>query len=254
MVVLHIPHASTVFPDDERARLTLNDAELDAELLVMTDWFTDELFALSDAHVETVRFPVSRLVLDPERFLDDQSERMAERGMGVVYERTSHGQVLRSALSSTERQLLIDTYYSPHHERLERAVAAELAQSDAALVIDCHSFSSEPLPHEFDQDPLRPDVCIGTDDFHTPTVLVQVIEEFARAHGWSTQVDRPFAGALVPMSYYRMDARVHAVMIEVNRSLYMNEKTGRRLAAFAAVASHLQDLVRLLINRDHGRT
>ena len=57
-------------------------------------------------------------------------------------------------------------------------------------------------------------------------------------------VNRPFAGALVPMRFYQADARVQAVMIEVNRSLYMDEKSGVRLSSFAATATSVQALLR----------
>ena len=52
--------------------------------------------------------------------------------------------------------------------------------------------------------------------------------------------DRPFAGALVPLSFLGNDRRVHAVMIEVRRDLYMDEETGDRLAGFAGRAAAVQ--------------
>jgi N-formylglutamate deformylase len=83
-VVLHIPHASVAIPPDVRRTIRLTDEELEVELRRMTDSFTDELFALDPAVAATVSFPVSRLAVDPERFLDDAREPMAARGMGVL--------------------------------------------------------------------------------------------------------------------------------------------------------------------------
>jgi N-formylglutamate amidohydrolase len=58
--------------------------------------------------------------------------------------------------------------------------------------------------------------------------------------GWSVAVDRPFAGALVPMRFYRKDLRVRAVRIEVRRDLYMDEDSGARLPRFDEVrGAHL---------------
>ena len=244
MAVLHIPHASTAIPASELEQFTVTADGLHAELLVMTDWFTDELFFLPDDLGQAVRFPVSRLVVDPERFVDNDAEPMAQRGMGVIYERTSTGQMLRASPDAMTRQRMIDTYYSPHHKLLEDAVVHDLERDDFALVIDCHSFSSRPLPHEFDQSSVRPDICIGADDFHTPPELIAAAETYCRDRGWSMAVNRPFAGALVPMRFYQADARVQAVMIEVNRSLYMDEKSGVRLSSFAATATSVQALLR----------
>src|SRR5277367_4150706 len=90
-LVLHIPHASLVIPTDLVADLLLPPEQLDHELLAMTDRYTDELFALPPTLATTVAFRVSRVVVDPERFTDDEREPMARKGMGVVYTRTSSG-------------------------------------------------------------------------------------------------------------------------------------------------------------------
>src|SRR6266545_5203929 len=89
--VIHLPHSSAVVPPEFRDAIVLDDEELRLELLRITDWFTDELFPVPSRQGKVVRFPLSRLVLDPERFLDDEVEPMAARGMGVIYTQTSHG-------------------------------------------------------------------------------------------------------------------------------------------------------------------
>jgi hypothetical protein len=107
-MILHIPHASRVIPADVRRTLLLTDAELELELSLMTDAFTDELFlpAAGDGDAAVV-FPVSRLVVDPERFEDDALEPMASVGMGAVYVKTSHGAPLRAKLPGRERETLL---------------------------------------------------------------------------------------------------------------------------------------------------
>ena len=81
-LVLHVPHSSRHVPALERHSLLLSDDALQQELLHMTDAYTDELFSLP--HAATVRYPVSRLVADPERFADDAEEVMTKVGMGVI--------------------------------------------------------------------------------------------------------------------------------------------------------------------------
>lgn len=70
-VVVHIPHASLVVPSDFASGLLLTPKQLGHELIVMTDRYTDELFALPSRFATAVAFPVSRLVVDPERFAED---------------------------------------------------------------------------------------------------------------------------------------------------------------------------------------
>ena len=202
-VVVHIPHASLAVPTDVAGSFLVTTEQLDHELLVMTDRYTDELFALPASIATTVTFPVSRLVVDPERFADDALEPMARKGMGVVYERTASGQGLRHPPSRDERERLLARFYEPHHAALAAAVQASLDLQGTCLVVDGHSFPAQALPFEHDQRADRPDICVGTDPWHTPDGLRDVAVRTFEELGWSVAVDRPFAGALVPMRFYR---------------------------------------------------
>ena len=72
--------------------------------------------------------------------------------------------------------------------------------------------------------------------------MVRAFEEL----GWSVAVDKPFAGALVPMAFYRKDLRVRAIMIEVKRGLYMDEQSGARLPQFDDVRERIAGAVRIV--------
>ncbi|HNV71991.1 MAG TPA: N-formylglutamate amidohydrolase [Candidatus Ozemobacteraceae bacterium] len=246
-VVLHLPHSAVEIPPDVREKILLTDNELNKEILCMTDLYTDEIFALPEQQAVSIRYPVSRLVLDPERFLDDAHEEMAARGMGLVYTRTSRGENLRYPPGASEREELIRRFYHPHHDALRHAVERALSDHLNCLLIDCHSFPSRPLPYEADQRPDRPQICIGTDPFHTPYDLEQSAKKQFQACGWEVAINRPFAGALVPTPFFRQDYSVRAIMVEVNRGLYMNEATGAKLATFSHVAATIQQTIHLLI-------
>ena len=213
-IILHIPHASTALPND--VEFLLGNEALAYEVDAMTDHYTDLLFYLPGA--QRCVFPVSRLVVDPERFIEDAME---EVGMGVVYTHTSAGKRLRQ-ISSTQRQHLIDQYYHPHHQQLTAMACDVLNTHDRCLIIDCHSFPAEPLDYETDQ--YRPDICIGTDAFHTlPSLEIYLSDAFEEL-GYSVAINSPFAGSLVPLDYYQKDQRVKSVMIELNRGLYSTPK------------------------------
>ena len=241
-MLLHIPHSSVKIPDDVRSSLLLSDDQLHKELLRMTDRFTDLLFDIDGT--KRLVYPVSRLVCDPERFSDDALESMASKGMGAIYTQTSEGSMLRKKLSPQERKQLLERFYAPHHAALEAMVQTELNIQGFCLIIDCHSFSSVPLPHEPDQRIDRPQLCIGTDDFHTPEWLMQSIEESDASAGWTMEINRPFSGTIVPMSVYKKDLRVFSVMLELNRSLYMDESTGERSADFAKCRKSVNAVLR----------
>lgn len=240
-VVLHIPHDSTVVPAEVRTQFLLTDSALTFELQRMTDHFTHLLFAERPGDAAVVRAPVSRLVVDVERFADDSVEPMAARGMGVVYTVTSDLRPLRRPLSPVERDSLLRLWYYPHHEELEAAVSLAVERYGRCLVIDGHSFPAKALPYEH-ADPSfdRPDICIGSDSFHTPKALEQAfVDAFGRS-GWHVAVNEPFAGALVPAIRYRADPRVEAVMVEVNRNLYLDPISFEPNVDFTRVASEIR--------------
>jgi len=211
-MILHIPHSST----DTLGKTFLCDLTLELER--MTDTDTDKLFQCDNA--TKVIFPISRLICDVERFEDDHIEVMAKKGMGVCYTTNSFGGVLRN-VGEDERAEIIDKYYRPHHQKLTEAVEEELNTKNRALIVDCHSFSNIPLPHE-ESKTERTDICIGIDDFHTSESLSDSAVNYFRSCGYSVALNDPFAGTLIPMKYYQNDKRVKGIMIEVNRDLYQS--------------------------------
>jgi len=254
-ILLHIPHASVYVPASCRDQFVLSDAALGEELFRLTDHATDLLFqrsaventlgGLSEGTVQPLVFPVSRFVVDAERFADDDQEPMEERGQGVLYRLTSQGEPLRRALRPGEREHLLEQYYRPHHAELTQRVDRALEVYGRALIIDCHSFPDRPLPVDSDQSPDRPDICIGTDDFHSRRSLVERLEAVGRERGLTVCRNRPYAGTMVPLAHFQRDDRVQSVMLEINRRLYMGEAEGPDLESesFRQVQTLCTDLI-----------
>lgn len=227
-LILHIPHASKVIPREWKHQFCLSAEELEKELLTMTDHFTDELFDFEDAL--QVKANVSRLILDVERFEDDKLEHMSKIGMGVIYTKTSQLTALRNSVRHEERVSMIEKYYHAHHQQLEQICHTSLEQHGQCLIIDCHSFPTHTLPYELKIHGTlsRPEICIGTDSYHTTHELEESCAQAFQKLGYEVSINAPFAGALVPMAYYRKNANVQSLMIELRRDLYMDETTGER--------------------------
>lgn len=247
-VILHIPHSSHTIPDDLRDSITVDDAELNAELLRITDAYTEDLFRLPGS--ARVVHPVSRLIVDPERFENDEQEPMTSVGMGVIYTRTTTGEKLREQPFPEDRDQLLDKYYAPHHTMLNVLAKEMISAVGRCLVIDCHSFPSEALPYELDKESERLDICIGTDDFHTDDKLRKKAEECFREKGYTVSHNRPFSGSLVPSEFYRTDHRVQSTMIELNRGLYMNESNGERSQGYKRLREELAEILQELSQAD----
>ena len=243
-VVVHIPHSSVHIPKKYRRQLVLTDTALDAELLAMTDHFTDRLFesALRSGATLFVN-RISRLVMDPERFPDDQDESMSAKGMGAVYLKTSSGERLRrDEFGDRDRQEVMDELYRPYAAALQEIVAQQLARSQRCLIIDAHSFPSRPLPYE-DPNLERPDICLGFADPHAPNDVVALLRRGFEEDGVRVTFNQPFAGSYVPSTHYLRDPRVKSVMVEVNRSLYLDERNGTEGVGYSTVAEQLERLI-----------
>ena len=129
---------------------------------------------------------------------------------------------------------------------LEAAVSTALKRHGHCPILDMHSFPSRPLPYELDQHRDRADICIGTDEFHTPPRVTAELMRHFSAEGLSVAINRPFSGALVPMHYFRNDRRVTSVMVEVNRCLYLDEATGKNGENFCRIQGVLAKILNAL--------
>ena len=131
-------------------------------------------------------FPVSRLVVDPEHFLDDHQELMRQVVIGITYTRGSLRQPLREQPSQRKPQELLERYYIPHHQKLTDAVEESILADDHCLIIDGHSFPALPLPCELNQTAFRPDFFVSTDELHTPEELATKVGKELQSLGYST--------------------------------------------------------------------
>lgn len=246
-IIRHIPHASREIPSRLRSQFVLDERQLEKELLKMTDWYADELFTFSGSPV--IQSPVSRLVCDVERFTDETKEAMAEKGMGAIYRKIHNGKQLRRELSSQEYQSLIEQYHAANERSMVSAIQEVLRNNGTALIVDSHTFPSKPLPCDEDQRTPRPDICIGTDDYHTQDGLADLVRDYFLQRGFSVEMNSPYRGTYVPSHFYRRNRHVSSIMIEVNRSLYMDEKTGARTDNFSVTKQHLHDVLVLLLKQ-----
>lgn len=219
-VIVHVPHAGTHIPPVVRRDLLLDDHDLAAELEEATDWATDRIArgaasrALSAPSL--VLNPFSRLVIDPERFPDaDPADQV---GRGAVYTRTCRGLPLR-APSTEHRQALLAEYFTPHAAAMHELVTAALTEHGHAVVLDLHSYPLTPARFEKPA-ASRPQVCLGTDDFHTPPALTAAARELFSDAGYSVEINTPYAGCYIPLEHYRADRRVTGLMVEIRRDVY----------------------------------
>lgn len=227
---LHLPHGSSVIPECWRGDFLIGSEELASEQLRLEDRFTNELFGSGWPASLSWTASVSRLVVDVERFRSDDLEPCAAVGMGAVYVRGTRGQDLRRP-DQRRRELLLKTYYDPHHRACEDATSKALATWGRCVVIDAHSYPTDPLPTQLPNAP-QPEIGLGTDELHTPPALLELARKYFVGHGFEVSVNEPFNGTFVPTRFWRNEPKVQSLMVEVRRDLYMDQTTGSPHAGF----------------------
>ena len=240
-VILHVPHSSTNIPLMDG--YTVDSNSLASEILKLTDWYTDDLFASEDDEMVIAEF--SRIFCDPERFTDDSQEIMSQYGMGVLYEKNDEGVDMRKVTPELREKVLNDFYWK-HHYNLSKAVDTQLNLFGKALIIDCHSYPGKPLKRDLDKNPKRPDFNIGTDAFHTPKQLIEVSKSFFENAGYTLGIDWPYKDSIVPLEHYNKNKNVKTIMLEINRDLYLKESTNDKSERYLEVKKVTAEFIKTI--------
>lgn len=240
-VIIHAPHGGTLLPPGVREQFTIGSHELEAEHHELVDHATDTIArqALSQAKASAVINRLSRLVVDVERF-DDPSEEKNAVGMGVLYTHGSRRQRLRDLPADVSD---LKRFFVDYSEAVTHLVERALAVHGRAVVLDVHSYPSQPQLHELHTDEPPPPLCVGFETFHcTPELRELVGRSFAAFRQGDNQT---FHGAYVPLKYYLAEPRVQSVMLEIRRDQYMDEsRTVIDPARVSQLGACLSDVVR----------
>ena len=224
-LLMHIPHASLHLPQDFWRDATVDRKIIEHNLRFMADYKVDELARDIDCHKVTAMY--SRLYCDVERFRNDADEPMARLGMGAVYTHLPGGAQYRQ-VTSERREEIIRRAYEPHHAQLNKLSQKIVTQHGLCMMIDLHSYSNDLVRKLFGYTENLPDICLGYDDEWFSGNDALKLKSYIEQLGYSCALNYPYAGALVPMDFYRdKTPGLHSVMLEINRRVYLEGETVR---------------------------
>jgi N-formylglutamate deformylase len=261
-VVFNSPHSGSVYPPGFLAASRLDVATLRRS----EDSFVDALILgvvqrghpVMRAHFPRCFVDVNRepYELDPRMFegrlpsyANTRSMRVAG-GLGTVARVVGDAQeIYGQRLPVDEAIRRIETLYKPYHRALRRLFTRVHRHFGAAVLIDCHSMPSATAAK--DERP-RADVVLG-DRYGTSCVGIvsETIEATLRAQGYVVSRNKPYAGGFITEHYGNPAAGLHAIQLELNRALYMDERRYERSASFAKVAADLEALASRLAAIPH---
>ena len=256
-IIFNSPHSGSVYPED-----FLNASRIDLPTLRRSeDSFMDELIAGLAARgfpVVRVNFPRSYVdvnrepyELDPRMFAgrlpsfaNTRSMRVAG-GLGTIPRVVGDGQeIYRERLGVDDALTRIETLYKPYHRALRRLINRVHQSFGTVVVVDCHSMPSIGVSRD---EPRRPDVVIG-DRYGTscaPTLPDRVEATMGRL-GYSIGRNKPYAGGFITEHYGNPASGLHAVQLELNRAVYMDERRREKSPRFAQVAADFAVLAEAL--------
>ena len=221
------------------------------------DSFVDELvigvvehgFPLMRAHFPRCFVDVNRepYELDPRMFdgrlpsfANTRSMRVAG-GLGTVARVVGDAQEIYDQRIPVDDALArIESLYKPYHRTLRRLFTRLHRDFGAAMLIDCHSMPSS--AGQSDERP-APEFVLG-DRYGTSCVgvVAETVEQTLRSLGYTVSRNKPYAGGFITEHYGNPASGLHAIQLEINRALYMDERRYERSKAFSAVAQDLETL------------
>ena len=133
--------------------------------------------------------------------------------------------------------LRIEQLYKPYHRALRGLIQRTARSFGQCLLIDCHSMPSSSLGREADP---KADIVLG-DRFGTACApdLIERFETAFRARGFAVVRNKPYAGGFITEHYGEPNLGRHALQIEINRALYMNEASLAMTSGFEALVQAL---------------
>jgi N-formylglutamate deformylase len=250
-LVFNSPHSGNVYPQAFLASTRLDMATLRRS----EDSFVDELiggvvgrgYPLMRAHFPRCYVDVNRepYELDPRMFegrlpsfANTRSMRVAG-GLGTVARVVGESQEIYGQRIPVEDAIRrIEGLYKPYHRALRRLFTRLHRDFGAAVLIDCHSMPS--TAGAKDERP-RADIVLG-DRYGTSCVpaIAETVETVLRSRGYAVSRNKPYAGGFITEHYGTPAVGLHAIQLELNRALYMDERRYERAALFQSVAADLE--------------
>ena len=249
------PHSGRLYPPDFVASSGLSPVALRRS----EDAYVDELFKavtglgcpLLAAEFPRAYIDANRAAgeLDPAMFsaplrvaVDTPSPRV-QAGLGVIPRVVRDGvDIYRGKLAPLEAEARLGRLYRPYHAALTELVSETWEQFGCAVVVDCHSMQSVPAV---------PEIVFG--DCHgtaASPLLIRHAERAFAAQGFITARNAPYAGGYTTRRYAQREGGVHALQIEINRALYLDEVEVAKTGRFAAIQGRISAALRQLVEFD----
>lgn len=233
-VVFASPHSGSDYPPEMMRETILGHRAVRSS----EDAFVDRLFDCAPEHgARFIKASAPRAFVDLNRSPDEldpalitgvrrqgHNPRVAS-GLGVIPRVVANGRAIyRGKISMAEAQNRLDSYWHPYHRELQNLLDSAFRFHGQSVLIDCHSMPHEAVESVVRSGVRRPDIVLG-DRFGAAASgsVVDRVEAAFVQQGFTVARNAPFAGAYITQAYGRPSRGQHAVQVEIDRALYMDE-------------------------------
>jgi N-formylglutamate deformylase len=253
-VVFASPHSGRAYTWSFLRRTALNEQAIRSS----EDAFVDELFDAAPRHgAPFLTATAPRAFVDLNRSTEELDPALIEgvrklghnpriaSGLGVIPRVVANGKAIYSGkLTMAEARRRIDAYWTPYHDALRAQLDQAHVMFGEAILVDCHSMPHEAMDSVARTGVRRPEVVLG-DRFGAAASeeVVDRIEQAFSSAGLVVTRNTPFAGAYITQHYGRPGQCRHAIQVEIDRALYMNERLIRPNGNFAAFKRLLDGVI-----------
>ncbi len=263
-VVFASPHSGS-----EYSAAFLERSVLDKKAIRSSeDAFVDVLFAAAPRFgAPFIKARAPRAYVDLNRASDELDPALIEgvrrgagnprisSGLGVVPRVVANGRAIyRGKLSRKEAEQRLEDIWFPYHARLQELLNESRAMFGEAILLDCHSMPHEAIETLSKRRNGLPDVVLG-DRFGAAAAadVMDMVEDALVSAGLNVARNTPFAGAFCARHYGRPSLRQHLVQIEIDRSLYMDERALRPNENFENLRALLSQVIAQVAHFGRGR-
>jgi N-formylglutamate amidohydrolase len=256
-VVFASPHSGREYPPDLLAASVLEPVALRSSEDAYVDCFLRAapaagaavlLGAVPRAYVDYNRAATE---LDPALIAGISSRSLNPRiasGLGVIPRVVAGGRAIyRGKITQAEAERRLRLYWKPYHAKLAEILAQNRARHGRAILLDMHSMPRDAVSMSNQHSALRPDIVLG-DRFGASahSAITDAVAEIFTQAGLRVARNSPFAGAYITQAHGQPSVGQHAIQIEIDRGLYLDERRVAPNAGFGAFCDVMDGIVRKL--------
>jgi len=220
--LLSIPHSGLLIPN-----FVYQNIKIGSEILTGTDLYTNQIYLLPNNSRIISKINPNILNLGRDKKIDKKLPKHLQTSPLTPYKDEELTIIKRY---DDDQKIRLLNLYDQYHNSIKEALDLLLNKHGFALMLDGHSLASKGLSYSPDPYKKRASFILGTlDDTSAEPEIIKafysILKRDAEKYGWDVVKNNPYKGGYITIHYHNLERKINVMQLEVNKSIYMNEKT-----------------------------